>query len=255
MSTTERFDSPRPFPFCPAPIPTEELANIDYVDLTLAQAMHFWWNLENLTITVTAEGHVYGEADTMFATDLPINITLVFGPTPTFTNTPELSGISLGGSFYGTKMYSLMGGVVQTGSLPALANMIVEPPRKRCCSGPSVLTFLGDSNDGGGYFAALGTYELIFSICSSGDPAKPIRLMYSFNFYVFYNPSNAKNVVCSPKRAPSGYGPSPGTPPNSGTITIAGVEFEWIGGHYNYDEGWTYGNSATMTVTSVFFSY
>lgn len=211
MSTATAFKYYRPFPFCPV-----EFTPDNYVDVTLAEAMALYWNLENLEFVTTG---TRGPAS--------INWTTTFGAVESLPFTPDTETLS--GSYY-------------DGTAPA------SEPRSRVCYNDIDLFLertataspIGD-----------GTKLLELSLRFGKTPsAETIRIRYYFRFrHAFTDDDSNDIIVTSPVTGISG------TPPSSGTISILGIPMDWQGGGLT-DSGATWSTeTATLAVTSSAFTY
>ena len=210
MSTATAFRHHRPFPFCP----TSGTIYPDHVDVTLAAAMAFYWNLEGISFTSTGAKGV-----------VDVNWTVTLGATPDFSASP------FAGTGTGSGAYYVTG--------PA-----ASPPINRACSSSHALLYLETATSGA------KTYSLtfVFLITASGNPALPVRIQYSLIMGAYEGADSM--IICGPN-----YGSVfIGTIPSSGTISILGIPFGWIGGGYDGMDTWT-GETVTLSCASSAFTY
>lgn len=229
MSVALSFKHPRAFPFC-LPDYSTTIPYADYVDTTLELAMGFWWNLENFEIVVTGDGYFYITS---------LDMTLTFGSTASLPFGPD-TGWPLG-SYYG-------------GTIPAK-----EPYKRVCISDDSTKNY-PLSIYGSEYIGPVGiedyrVYEMAFALGSSGDPALPVRIYYSYNFRCGNTQNSATTGVFSPEFW-TGISPT-GSPSTSGTMTIAGIDFPWVGGEMDFSiPEWINTRTASIdSCTTSLFTY
>jgi hypothetical protein len=213
MSETTKFKFYRPFPFCP--VSTSPGANFSFVDLTLAQAMPIWWNLEEFELVTTGTRG-----------SLTIDATNALGPTESLSFTPTV--INRSGSYY-------------TGSTPAR-----QPNTKVCLSNGSVIGLNSNTSSGG----VVTILDVSIQVRASGNPSLPVRLFYAFRFNQ-NTTTEGVNILSPSAAAFTGTPPSSGTVSLLGVTldwigggyTISGAVRTWAS------------ETATAVINSSAFSY
>ena len=238
MSTATRFKYYRPFPFCPSS--GTPGTTFDYLEVSLADAMSFWWNLESLEFVST------GSQTDGLGASLSLAWTLTNGPTESLPFAAS-RGYANGGSYY----YS--------GS-PA-----TSPISKVCFSTainnerPLSFSLLG----GSAFPGVQNNIILEFRIKSSAIDGN-VRLYYRVLFECRNNvgigtpsPGSGGLIAINPATVPlSGIS---GTVPTTGTFDILGLSFDWSGGYYEANASrvytWISSSGLDLSATSSAFTY
>lgn len=233
MSTAAIFKHQRAFPFCPYDISAEQ-PFCDYIDgLTLAEAMAFYWNLEDVTFNFVA---------TIFGTS--------GGGSPITKNATGYFTVSgLGSDLWDAVSY-YGGGWHGYG----YGSGLTRQPRERVCVDvfPGVPPFAPPTPEYAATVLALGHSSLAHvgnvEFYIGTNPAVPsvYRIYYSMKFKISTGtvPGAGINFYSNAFSA-EGW-----TPITSGTMTIGGVIFPW------YSE--FYGDSfadGTMSASQTMFTY
>lgn len=229
MSTATAFVHPRSFPFCPSDISGSVPGNATYVDnLTLTQAMAFAWNLE--TFTLTTSGNVTYTPGPLIADG---NSYFTLSPIASDRYTQAVSNnfsMWFGAAF----------AYLAFGSWPAILQ-----PKSRVCSGsPAVNGTLLDINFEGG--AGVGESEIGFWIGT--DPINSGKFRIYYVIILAYQDAGTQTVTMKWDNR-SGLSDLI----NSGSITIAGISFDWY--CYKDPATSTTFTGGTLTATSTSFTY
>lgn len=190
----------------------------DYVDVTPEQAVALYWALEDFQIVTTCT-----------ATPANINWTTTFGATESM---PFTAG---GGGGFNTR-----NGAYYVSTTPA------SPPAGRVVnsSNGSLISLLAEELSGG------TTKRIKFDIFLRESPtAGMIRIIYQFNFRHISVPKDC--LIMNPSNSIT----KSGTPPSSGTFTILGISFSWIGGGSTSNTNLWTTETATVSATSSAFTF
>lgn len=223
MSVATRFKYYRPFPVCPS----ASVSGFDYVDITLAQAMALWWNLEEIEVVTTGS-----KTDSFFNT-VSINWTTKFGPVESLPFTPTAS--TRAGSYY-------------NGANPARA------PNTRVCYDQSIVldslfrVFTPGTSE---------TKKILFRLLLDYVSENVYRLFYQFEFSNIKTEHQIMIAVTNPEglvtdSAWAGYS---GTPASTGTVSVLGISLNWVGGGADTLTKSLTAETASMSVTSAAFTY
>lgn len=230
MSVATAFRFAEAFPFCVTDISGSVPGSYEYLDdLTLAQVMEFAWNLENFELTT--------EGDLDYGGGITVDGNSVTEINPMTSD--RLAVGSQGGSmFFGEPLTA-----VALSSWPP-----IRQPNERVCE-PSGVSINGALLD----FAATsspdpGTAQCEFGFLVGTDPvnAGKYRLYYflSFHFSDELTESTDLNFETRPLVGLTAW--------NSGTITIAGLTFDWYSA---YSGSPSVTGTGTLTATSQSFTY
>lgn len=197
MSVADRFISIGSFPFC-----VEDLSaytSADYIgNLTLAQVMAFYWNLE--TFTITTSGTASNGVSTSCTGSIVLNSPSSSTPFATGTSTSTWFG-SVGSTAFS--------------SFPA-----IRVPRSRICA--AAVSSFGNVGAFSGWAVSIATppdFSLTFGIGTDPSNAGKYRIYYQFTvrfktgtgpLIQFQNPANAGAPVWA-----------------SGTFSFGSLSFNW----------------------------
>lgn len=216
MSTATAFKYHRPFPFCPASGSPD--VTFDYMDVSLAEAMALFWNLENLSFETSCSR---GAAN--------INWTTTYGATESLPFVP--SSRQFQGEYYSNT----------SPTTPARA------PRNRVCTAFSPQDdYLFNCAANRGTSQRLSLQIVLRESPTTGQ----VRIYYKFSFSAQTSSTNAV-IIANPS-----FGlPSNGSLPSSGSFDILGIPLQWWGGGYDPSlDAWT-SETATISCTSSAFTY
>ncbi len=201
MSVAAKFRFARTFPFCEKDLSTHfSGSSYDYVgNLTRAQVMAFYWNLETFAITTA------GTATNGGTTSAVGNVTL----NPISASAPFDRGAS-NGAWYGSITTTAFG------SFPA-----IKPPLSRVCNSydqtnGGVASLSGDLSTSPGNFFAL-------SFAVSTDPLNAGRYRLYYIFRIDYE----NEVVPSPVLSFQNPASNSGAVIASGTFAFSGIPMNW----------------------------
>ena len=240
MSTATAFRHHRPFPFCPA-APSRAVYRFDTItNLTLADVMSFYWNLESVAFTFAATGDAtFGSTHFYSAATGTVGI----GP-------PQRTG-----NFVNLDYWAYNGAIARAASGTNFSDLpsTTTAPRDRVC-GNSILfdadcRYSGDASLVG--FPHL--FQMSFIVCS--DPVHSGRYAIEYRFVIAagsYTTGQHPRIVWS---NPSYSGAAAPLYINAGFFTLGGISFPWgcYGNvHTPYSVVYTGG---TMTCTSSNYTY
>lgn len=215
--------------FPPHRLRTSSLGGLyDYVDVSIQDAYNLFWLLESLEVTTAGSK---GAAD--------INWTTSFGPTQSLPFTPTET--IKGGAYYNNSN-SAACPPNQRASVIANANGVIG------CNSIYVLFQDGRIGIGGTGYQETILVSLVFD---STNDSSTIRLYYRIAFdardefpyegITVQNPNSVSTYI--------------GSPASSGTFSILGVPFNWVGGGFVLaTQTWT-SETATISVTSSAFTF
>lgn len=219
MSTATRFVSVGYFPYS---LPSEVAQPGTVSNLTLAQVMDFFWNLETFSLTFT--GTVTNGSGTYN-----------FGQTATAF--PPAGTVMDQGKFYQGGPFPAASSVVSFASLPQAA---LQPWQRVCQTG----TFFGFRYNKS---SAPGTNFIDLSFEVATDLSNAGKYAIAYQLSALLNGSGGLSGVFFQQPG----GGSGGTLGNSGNMTIGGISFPW---EFYYDPPDTF-TGGTLSATSTSFTY
>lgn len=201
MSTATAFVFPRSFPFC-----VEDLSGYtaaDYIgNLTLAQVMSFFWNLE--TFTITTAGTAGGSGGTVDCTgSIVLNPPSSSSPFATGQSTSTWFGSGTSGAF---------------SSFPA-----IRTPRARLC--PVATSSFGNVGMFYGWAVAANTppdFSIIFGIGT--DPSNSDKYRIYYQFTIRYAATSGSGTTLIQFQNPAN---TSGPVLNSGIFSFGSLSFNW----------------------------
>lgn len=230
MSSSSRFVSVGHFPWC-----LSSVAAGDGVvsNLTLAQVMEFWWNLETFTLTFTG---TLTDRSGMLTYDFGQTLT-AFPPSSTANETALTEG-----KFYQASLFPAASSFVALASLPQSP----VAPRDRVCSADALF---------GLYFrepiSANKWVELFFRVFTDATNSGKYAIQYEIDVNFAKN-DGGRHVGCVFLQ-PGVWGA--GTPPdNTGSMTIGGISFPWEF-YVAHSDGPDTFTGGTLSATSTSFTY
>lgn len=202
MSVTDRFISIGSFPFClSSATPGDGVVG----NLTLAEVMEFFWNLETFTLTVAG---TVQSADTVLTYDMGQTLT-AFPPGATATE-----AVMDEGRFYVGSLFPTAASFVAFASLPQDSN----DPRTRVCSADALYGFEYRR-------AGAGSHVLRILFRPHTDDTNVGKYAIAYEIDSLFTKNSGGRSATGVFQEPGGG--SGGTLYNTGTITIAGIAFPW----------------------------
>jgi len=228
MTTAAGFATLSQFPFCVEAL--SGVSNLTYIDnLTIADIMAFGWNFETFTITTNGTATLLGRV-----ADGSLYITL--SPISSDVLTDAGTGASWGGDMW---FGATIDPVVPFASFPN-----IRQPVERVCFSATKNVLLE-------LFATDGTinrqWRIAFYVGTDPVNSGKYRLYYWFSLEAIDPPTGTVVVRWSNNNVAGGDAAF-----SSGTITLAGLTFNW---YSFYTAAATTGGTGAMTASSTSFTY